>query len=108
MTSTEIASLLPALEAATGYGWRRYTWDSQEWRVAPDARASPEGTPRVSVACWTRGGRSRERRVVVRWRGEHLWSPCTRMMIRDIPSGRGWAERAAAVVVEILAEEPKP
>ena len=104
MTSDEIARLLPALETATGYPWRQHTWDSQEWRVAPDARASPEGTPRVSVACWTRGGLSRERRVVVRWRGPAAYSPSIRMEIRDIPNGRGWAERAAAVVVEMLAE----
>ena len=109
MTSTEIARLLPALQAATGYPWRRHTIDSQEWRVAPHSLTAPDGTPRVTVACWTRGGRSRERRVVVRWREPGAWARTVRMEHRDIPSGRGWAERAAAVVVEMLVEkEPKP
>jgi hypothetical protein len=108
MTSTEIARLLPALEAATGYPWRPRTIGSAEYRVAPYANMAPASTPRVSVACWTLGGLSGQRRVVVRWRGPGVFSPPLRTKILDIPSGRGWAERAAAVVALMLAEESKP
>ena len=103
MTAPECAALAPALSRATGRSWMLCVCGDGRLLLWPAGGQGRMSGRLALVECWTqdayRAMPHTIRRVSLRDRFVALSGER-----RDIEAGRGWPARAAAAVVEMLAE----